>query len=90
MILVCLGCDVKMCIWINCPSATYFGDASVHDAVVREAKQAIAAKDLWCEHHVYAVDGTTVTMVQLAHHHGHFGFVAEETMDDLAWTDSWQ
>jgi len=33
----------------------------IHDGLVREAQAALAAKDLWCGHHVYAVDGTTVT-----------------------------
>jgi hypothetical protein len=38
----------------------------IHDALVREAEQAVAAKDLWCGHRVYAVDGTTATMPDTA------------------------
>lgn len=34
----------------------------VHRAVVREADSAVAPKDLWLGHRVYAIDGTTVTM----------------------------
>ena len=34
----------------------------IHDAIAREAEQAVAVKDFWCSHRVYAVDGTTVTM----------------------------
>lgn len=32
----------------------------IHNAVVQEADQALAEKDLWCGHSVLAVDGTTV------------------------------
>jgi hypothetical protein len=34
----------------------------IHDGIVNDAEKAVAAKDLWCGHRVYAVDGTTVTM----------------------------
>ncbi|HWH70048.1 MAG TPA: IS4 family transposase, partial [Candidatus Sulfotelmatobacter sp.] len=33
----------------------------IHQALVKEAQQAIAQKDLWCGHSVLVVDGTTVT-----------------------------
>jgi hypothetical protein len=34
----------------------------LHRVLVKEARQAVVAKDLWCGHPVYAVDGTTVTL----------------------------
>jgi hypothetical protein len=34
----------------------------LHSALVKEAHQAVAAKDLWCGHWVRVVDGTTVTL----------------------------
>jgi hypothetical protein len=33
----------------------------IHDGLVKDAQARIAAQDLWCGHHVYAVDGSTVT-----------------------------
>jgi hypothetical protein len=33
----------------------------IHAGLVREAQAAVRAQDLWCGHHVYAVDGSTVT-----------------------------
>jgi hypothetical protein len=33
----------------------------IHDGLVAEAQTGIAAKDLWCGHHVAVVDGSTVT-----------------------------
>lgn len=33
----------------------------IHDALVREADDAIAVKDLWCGHRVFTADGSTVT-----------------------------
>lgn len=35
---------------------------NVHATLVAESVQALAAKDLWCGHHVRVVDGTTVTL----------------------------
>lgn len=33
----------------------------IHDGVVGEAQAGLAAKDLWCGHHVLVADGSTVT-----------------------------
>ena len=33
----------------------------IHDGLVAEAQAALAAKDLWCGHHVTVLDGSTVT-----------------------------
>jgi IS4 transposase len=33
----------------------------IHEALVREADEAIVTKDLWCGHRVYSADGTTLT-----------------------------
>jgi len=33
----------------------------IHDSVVREAQDGLAAKDLWCGHEVLVADGSTVT-----------------------------
>jgi hypothetical protein len=33
----------------------------IHDSLVREAHEAVAARDLWCGRHVLAVDGSTCT-----------------------------
>ena len=33
----------------------------IHDGLCAEAAQAVAAKDLWCGHHVLVVDGSSVT-----------------------------
>jgi hypothetical protein len=34
---------------------------TIHDHLVSEAQEAVAAKDLWCGHRVHVVDGSTVT-----------------------------
>jgi hypothetical protein len=34
---------------------------AIHDALCAEADQALAAKDLWCGHHVLVADGSSVT-----------------------------
>jgi hypothetical protein len=34
----------------------------IHHGLVTEGLSAVATKDLWCEHRVYAVDGSTVTL----------------------------
>jgi hypothetical protein len=33
----------------------------IHDGLCDEARQGVAAKDLWCGHHVVVVDGSSVT-----------------------------
>jgi hypothetical protein len=33
----------------------------IHDGLCAEAKEGLAAKDLWCGHHVVVVDGSSVT-----------------------------
>jgi hypothetical protein len=33
----------------------------IHEGVVREAREGLAAKDLWCGHEVFVADGSTVT-----------------------------
>jgi hypothetical protein len=38
----------------------------IHDHFVREAEQAIAAKDLWCGRRVQVIDGTTLCAADTA------------------------
>ena len=33
----------------------------IHDQICAQAQEAVAAKDLWCEHHVLVVDGSSLT-----------------------------